>query len=223
MNQEHMNALAMRSMSRSLTHNGVDLWSDGNILVTGKVEGSKELDSIAKIWDESVIRAGELPITSLGPLHSSDRGYSREMASEGRRIAVFINETYRVLLSYDGSAPFVLGPKLPIVFRKDGALTGVCMPMTCQYGDPTDSVPTESQLFESFACRENDWYLQGSTALRRELAKIEEEIETAEEKIADLESEVRVLESQADGMRRKISAKEVEQAGGTHAPQGKAK
>lgn len=221
MKQEHMNALAVHGTSGSLTHNGVDLWTNGHILVRGKVEGSKGCDLIAKVWDGAVLRAGELPAVSLGPIHSGRAGYSREMWSEHGSVAVFINEAYRVALSEDGSVPYIVSAKNPVCFRKNGELTAVCMPMTQQSGDQSTHDPTEADLFESFACAENNWYLQGATALRRELSEVERDIETLEERIQEADSDLSRKQDYADGLRKRISAAKTQQAGGTHAPQGK--
>lgn len=207
MKQEHMDALAKYGKSLHLNHNGVDLWSDGNILITGKVADSKELDSIAKAWDGVVNRPDEITLPQLGPIYKDDRGYSREIRSQDGKLVVVISETYRRLLAEDGSGALGIHPEKSIAFRKDGVLTAICMPMRVQYGEElTDHEPTESELFESFANPDNDWYLQGSIALRKELRKIKQEIETLEEVIADREQELTSAQSQAAGLRKRIKA-----------------
>lgn len=205
MNLDHIRALAKDGMSRHLNHNGLDLWTNGHILIPAKVEGSKELDSIAKVWDEVCGRI-DVPVTASGPIHGGgpNEGHSRQLSSDPS-LSVFINETYRSILSADGAEPYLFGREKPIAFRKHGVLVGLCMPMKAQFGKVATEDPTEAQLFEVFACAENDWYLQGSTMIRRELAKIQADIETLGERVEDLEVEIRAKELQADGLRKRIA------------------
>lgn len=103
MNLDHIRALAKFDMTRHLNHNGVDLWTNGHILVRAKVDGSKQLDSIAKIWDDVSVRV-DLQATSKGPIRECNHQfYARELCADG--VAVYINETYLHILSADGAEP----------------------------------------------------------------------------------------------------------------------
>jgi hypothetical protein len=204
-NLEHVKAIAVAGTSVKVVVDGVELWSNGHILIPATIEGAKELPSIEKVWRDVAARE-DILMTPGARRVSRDRYYRELKSSESPAIESMVDESYLMVLSADGADAYCIGPKDPIAFRKDGKLVGVAMPVTPGSGEITNraDAPTEAELLSPFACAENGWYMQGAQVLRKELHELEEEIEAKQERVDEMESQIRSMERQSESLRDRI-------------------
>lgn len=193
-------------------HEGGVLWSDGHILAKADFEGKDLPSCVVDVWERNASRKWEVA-AELGVCVRSVSGGNASIYREltGGAIRTWINEAYRQALQSDGVTCFVTGGSSEAITFRDaaGLLMAVAMPVRDGgVGDPTQ--PTQAEVWASFACPANGFYMQDKAALlesiREELEDVERSMNEARTELEDLAADAAELQSSIDALVAQIAA-----------------
>lgn len=199
----HIEAIANSGYSSYRSEvDGFPVWSNGHIAVHGDFTG-RPVDSMPKTWALIASRTAET-IATLGVAIIDLNHIYRELLDESG-LRVWIDEAYLRCLASENVTIHIEAPDKPIAFRLDGRLIGIVMPFNKVFHSLPVCEPTDEQIFASFACAENDFYMQSKDAMRARLAeelkdardelrRANEELDEAQGEVDEYESEVRMIE-----------------------------
>lgn len=184
-----------------------ELWSNGHICVIATVPGAKDYPSVLNAWNMGKSRA-DAPLRKSFLYQGENGQFFRTLTTSDGGYFI-VSEAYWRIIEECGAPHGVVGNEMIAMRGEGGALMALAMTMRYhkfQEHQKANSYPVDADVFENIACEQNGFYLQGSIALRKELADIEAELEDAEGEIEDLQSTVRRLERQRDSLADKIKA-----------------
>lgn len=178
------------------------VWSNGHIAVQGDFPG-RLMPALPRLWTSIASRTSEI-IAIPGAAAIEGEHVFRELLSESG-LCVWVDEAYLRCLAFENVTIHIEAYDKPIAFRLHGQLIGIVMPFKKVFDLSPICEPTDEQVFASFACEENDFYMQSKDAMRarlveelkdarRELICANEKLAEAQEEVDEYESDVRMIE-----------------------------
>lgn len=182
---------------------GVRIWSNGHIALPGDWPADRQYSYVADAWKAGSSRSVEVAIE--GRLRKEAGAFYRALIPAVGQF-VWINEACLRTFRGDGISTHIDGPNRPIVFRRDGELVALAMPVKDVKGDEAAEA-TDAEVFERFAREENGFYLQSTEWIERHFDSLIKEarvkVEQAISRTSDAEEEESESKNELADVKRK--------------------